>query len=79
MQIHVQRSSEALGVFTPEETTQQLAEGKLLETDLAWHEGLEDKIPKDGCSPKLVGKYDPNDAGFGEAFKQGLKPPFLPK
>ena len=41
--------------------------------------GLENKIPKEGCSPKLTGKYDPNGAGFGKVFKQGLKPVFLPK
>ena len=41
--------------------------------------GMEGKIPKDGCNPKLAGKYDPNDAGFGKVFKQGLKPVFLPK
>lgn len=48
MQIHVQRGSEELGVYSPEETTQFLSEGKLLETDVAWHEGLNDWAPLGG-------------------------------
>ncbi len=42
MQLHIQRGAEELGTFSLEETTQHLAEGRLLESDLAWHEGLED-------------------------------------
>ena len=42
MQIYIQRGTEKLGTFTLEETTQQLSEGHLLETDLAWLEGLEE-------------------------------------
>ena len=48
MQIHVQRGAEELGVFTPEETTKYLAEGRLLESDLAWHDGLNDWTPLGG-------------------------------
>jgi eukaryotic-like serine/threonine-protein kinase len=42
MQLHIQRGPESMGTFSLEETSQHLAEGRLLETDLAWHEGLED-------------------------------------
>ena len=45
MQIHVQRGTEDLGVFSPSETSQFLAEGRLLETDLARHEGMENWVP----------------------------------
>ena len=45
MQIHVHRDSEEMGIFSQDETTQHLAEGHLLESDLACHEGLEEWIP----------------------------------
>ena len=41
MQLHIQRGEESLGTFSLEETTQYLTEGRLVESDLAWHEGLE--------------------------------------
>ena len=41
-QLHIQRGHESMGSFSLEETTQHLSEGRLLETDLAWHEGLEE-------------------------------------
>jgi len=40
IQIHIQRGKEELGPFSPKETKRQLAEGKLSESDLAWHKGL---------------------------------------
>ena len=45
MQIHIQRDEENLGTFSLEETTQYLTEGSLLESDLTWHEGLEEWMP----------------------------------
>jgi len=45
MQIHIQRGEENLGAFSLEETTQYLSEGSLVESDLAWHEGLEEWMP----------------------------------
>ena len=45
MQLHIQRGTEELGTFTQEETTQQLAGGHFLENDLAWPEGLKEKMP----------------------------------
>jgi len=45
MQIHVQRGEEDLGKFTPKEVTKQLAQGRLKESDLGWHEGMETWIP----------------------------------
>ncbi len=43
-----------------------------------WALGLEDKIPKEGLDADLIGEYDPNPAGFGEQFKQGLRPEDIP-
>ena len=45
MQIHIQRGVESFGPLSLEETSQQLARGDLLETDLAWHEGINDWAP----------------------------------
>ena len=45
MQIHIQRGQESFGPLSLEETTQYLAEGRLLETDLAWHEAISDWAP----------------------------------
>ena len=45
MQIHIQRGDQNLGAFSLEETSQYLTAGNLLETDLAWHEGLEEWMP----------------------------------
>ena len=45
MQIHVQRGREELGVYRLEEIPRHLSEGRLLEDDLAWHEGMDEWIP----------------------------------
>ena len=55
MQIHVQRGPEQLGIYSPEETTQYLAEGRLVGTDQAWHEGLNDWVPLGGVVPAGCG------------------------
>ena len=55
----------------------EAANRKLALNGILWALGMEDKIPKDGCNAKLVDKYEPNDAGFGEQFKKGLKPIYL--
>ena len=39
-----------------------------------WALGMEDQIPEEGLNVELVGEYDPNTAGFGEQFKQGVRP-----
>ena len=46
---------------------------------ILWALGMENKIPQEGCNPKLAAGYEPNNAGFGKLFKQGLKPSFLPR
>ena len=45
MQIHIQRGQESFGPLSLEETTRYLARGDLLETDLAYHEGMNDWAP----------------------------------
>jgi uncharacterized protein len=39
-----------------------------------WALGLEAEIPAEGLDVEFVGEYDPNPAGFGEQFKQGVRP-----
>lgn len=39
-----------------------------------WALGMEDQIPESGLDVDIVGEYDPNPAGFGEQFKQDLRP-----
>jgi type 1 glutamine amidotransferase len=47
---------------------------KLAMNGVAWAMGREDNIPADGFDPTIVGTYDPNNSGFGEKFKKGLRP-----
>jgi hypothetical protein len=55
MQIHIVRDGQPFGPYTEEEVRDYLAEGALLPTDLAWHEGLKDWIAIDQvqlqCAP----------------------------
>ena len=39
-----------------------------------WALGLEDEISEEGLNVDFIGEYDPNPAGFGELFKQNLRP-----
>ncbi len=39
-----------------------------------WALGLEDSIPEQGLNVDFTSKYDPNPAGFGQQYKQGIKP-----
>jgi len=41
-----------------------------------WALGKEDAIPTDGINPELVSPYEPNNSGFGEKFKKGVKPKY---
>jgi ferritin-like metal-binding protein YciE len=36
--------------------------------------GMEDAIPENGSNADFAAPYEPNDAGFGQKFKPGLKP-----
>jgi type 1 glutamine amidotransferase len=45
---------------------------KLAINGIAW--ALEKDIPEPGFAHTLPGSYDPNNSGFGEKFKQGLRP-----
>jgi type 1 glutamine amidotransferase len=44
---------------------------------ILWALGMEDRIPAEGARTDLVGEYAPNNSGFGERFKQGMRPPPL--
>jgi uncharacterized protein len=47
---------------------------KLAINGIYWALGLEKKIPKNGVNVDFVSPYEPNNSGFGEKFKQGMKP-----
>lgn len=52
----------------------QEAMRKLALTGTLWSLGMEDKIPPEGAKAETVGAYDPNNSGFGDKFKAGLRP-----
>ena len=39
-----------------------------------WALSREDLIPAEGVSTDMVGNYEPNNSGFGDKYKAGLKP-----
>jgi len=41
---------------------------------ILWALGMEDEIPEDGENAEFAAEYDPNNAGFGDKYKQDLKP-----
>jgi len=43
--IHIDRGGQRFGPYTETETRQYLANGQLLQSDLAWKEGMEDWVP----------------------------------
>lgn len=47
---------------------------KLALNGIYWALGMENKIPKTGVNADIVGEYKPNESGFGEKFKKGVKP-----
>lgn len=51
---------------------------KLAVNGLFWALGLEEEIPREGLNVAFVGKFDPNDAGFGQRYKQNLRPGDVP-
>lgn len=50
---------------------------KLALNGILWALGLEDRIPPEGAPADFAAEYDPNNSGFGELFKQGVRPPPL--
>ena len=51
---------------------------KLALNGIYWALGIEDKIPTDGVNAEIIGTYNPNNSGFGQKFKQGMKPITIP-
>lgn len=45
MQVHIDRNGERFGPYSLEEVNAYLANGTLLPTDLAWHDGMADWVP----------------------------------
>lgn len=50
---------------------------KLALNGILWALGMEDLIPPEGARADFVGAYEPNNSGFGEVHKQGMRPPPL--
>jgi type 1 glutamine amidotransferase len=48
---------------------------KLALNGIYWALGLEDEIPNQGINASFASPYDPNNSGFGEKFKKGMRPP----
>lgn len=44
---------------------------------ILWALGREELIPPEGADAEVVGTYDPNNSGFGEKYKQGMRPEAL--
>jgi type 1 glutamine amidotransferase len=47
---------------------------KLALNGILWALGMEDAIPNTGSKAGFAAPYEPNESGFGEKFKPGLKP-----
>ena len=43
-----------------------------------WALGMEDQIPEQGLDGSLIGEYTPNNAGFGQQYKPGMRPDDIP-
>jgi type 1 glutamine amidotransferase len=50
---------------------------KLALNGILWALGEEERIPEDGARAEIVGEYEPNNSGFGERYKQNMRPPPL--
>ena len=47
MEVYVRRGEERFGPFSPDQIKESLANGALIEGDLAWHKALKDWVPAD--------------------------------
>ena len=47
---------------------------KLALNGIYWALGREDEIPEDGVKADFAGTYEPNNSGFGTAYKAGMRP-----
>jgi type 1 glutamine amidotransferase len=51
---------------------------KLALNGIYWALGHEDEIPENGVNAELTEPYEPNNSGFGNEFKTGIKPILIP-
>ena len=56
VQIHISRNDERMGPYTYEEVQSHLAQGSLLPTDVAWHDGLEGWVKLSTICPQEANK-----------------------
>jgi len=50
---------------------------KLALNGILWALGMEDEIPENGSNAEFAAPYEPNNAGFGQKYKPGLKPEMM--
>ncbi len=70
VQIHISRNNQQMGPYTYEEVQSHLAQGSLLPTDVAWHEGLENWTQLSAITPQKANKS--NLALFGYISAVGM-------
>ncbi|MGR3810929.1 ThuA domain-containing protein [Jiulongibacter sp. NS-SX5] len=51
---------------------------KLALNGIYWALGMEEKIPEAGVNADFTEPYEPNNSGFGDKFKSGIKPVLVP-
>lgn len=80
MKIHVSRSGQDIGNFSPEEWGDVRSRGVVLDTDLAWHEGRTDWIPVvefdmtvRPAQPPTLPPSPPQTAGKRETSKAAVR------
>jgi len=49
---------------------------RLVLNGIYWALRMEGDIPDHGIDPTIVGSYEPNNSGFGQRFKAGMRPVF---
>lgn len=54
MKIHINRDGKSLGKFDPAEVRARLVSGEFLETDLAWHDGMDSWLPLSECIDEIA-------------------------
>jgi uncharacterized protein len=51
---------------------------KLALNGIFWALGMEDRIPEGGLDADVIGEFNPNNAGFGNAYKPDVRPEDVP-
>ncbi len=77
MEIHIDRGGQRYGPYSLEDARNYLADGSLLPTDLAWHEGMSDWLPLRqiaGIGNSPAASAPPPPRSHGAAVSPGVRP-----